>query len=84
MAGILRESYILCSKKKKEKKEKKRERIIHLVMDLWSKLKFIYSERTYTHTPKKNLYWPAENSNMELKFNKLLLNVAFFNLLKRG
>ena len=47
--------------KKKEKKEKKRERIIHLVMDLWSKLKFIYSERTYTHTPKKNLYWPEEN-----------------------
>ena len=66
MVGILRESYILCSKTKKKKKnnkneeeeeeEEEEERIIHPIMDLWSKLKFIYSECTHTHTHQKKIY----------------------------
>ena len=47
MAGILRESYILCSKKEEEEEEEE-ERIIHPVLDLWSKLKFVYSARAHT------------------------------------
>ena len=51
MAGILRESYILCSKKEEEEEEEE-ERIIHPVLDLWSKLKFVYSARAHT----QNIY----------------------------
>ena len=53
MAGILRESYILCSKKEvEEEEEEEEERIIHPVLDLWSKLKFVYSARAHT----QNIY----------------------------
>ena len=68
----------------KRKTERDRERIIHPIMDLCSKLKFVYSTSAHTKK-KKKLYWPKEKWNMELKFNKLPLNVAaFLYLLKKG
>ena len=53
MAGILRESYILCSKKRKKKKRKKRESYILLWTYGPNWNLYIQSVHTHTHTKKK-------------------------------